>query len=64
MRLKKNRIFDSKMWKMNYFNKNDSTLLFNQQNEETKQQDITYVTSNCFSAWPSKLKVSKQLFLK
>lgn len=61
MRMKKYDLFESKHWKMNYFNKNQYTELFNQNSKNGI--DTTYATSNCFSAWPSKLHVAKKLFL-
>lgn len=61
-RMKKYDLFESKHWKMNYFYKNQSSTLFTQKSE-SGQTDTTYVTSNCFSAWPSKRHVAKTLFL-
>lgn len=61
--MKKYSLFNIKSWKKNYFYKNSSTLLFCQKNEETKETDETYVTSHCFSAWPSRRTAARSLFL-
>jgi len=62
-RLKKYNLFTDKSWKKNYFYKNASSLLFCQKNMETNETDETYVTSHCFSAWPSRRKAAQELFL-
>lgn len=69
LRMKRSNYFNSQEWGKNYFYKNSNSLLFDLKKtitseEETRvQKQTTYVTSNCFSAWPNKRLVAKQLFL-